>query len=126
MKFLSVPALGSIMLLILALALAGCLYNPAPGGIAVPPKPLSPAGNQPAACGFTTCHGADVACGTNPPGACTMQYAFGDKCRQYAYCNSSGSSCRLVTTTAYDACRACIQRCGGADSGEILSCEEKC
>jgi hypothetical protein len=31
-----------------------------------------------------------------------------------------------VTTPQYDSCKACIQKCGGADPAEIFTCEEKC
>jgi hypothetical protein len=125
MKSHSVPFAGSIALLVLALLLGGCLSNPAPGGAGTPQESTSPA--VPAAgCGFTTCHGSALACGANPPQACTMEYALGDTCRRYAYCDGSGGSCRLVTTTAFDTCRACVSRCGGADPAEVLTCEEKC
>jgi hypothetical protein len=77
-------------------------------------------------CGFTTCHGLDLACGANPPHVCTMEYALGDKCRQYAYCSGAGGSCRLVTTTAYDKCKACVQKWGGANTTGIFICDEKC
>jgi hypothetical protein len=78
------------------------------------------------ACGFTTCHGLDLACGTNPPQVCTMEYQLGDTCRQFAYCITTNSTCQLGTTPQYDTCRSCIQKCGGADPSEIFSCEEKC
>ena len=107
----------------LALLAAGCTAPPqggnTPPGITVTPV-VSPG------CGFTSCHGPDVACGNNPPQACTAIYQIGDKCRQYAYCSAANGSCTLVGSPAFDACKNCIARCGGADSTEILTCEEKC
>jgi hypothetical protein len=104
----------------LALLAAGCTA-PAQGGTAPPVvTDLSPAG-----CGFTSCHGLDLACG-QPPQACTATYQLGDRCRQYAYCTNANGSCTLVRTAAFDTCKSCMDRCGGADSTEILTCEEKC
>jgi len=116
------------VILILITSIAGCTSGP-PAGSAGSAPPISPsvsAGAGTSSCGFTTCHGLDLACGTNPPRVCTQEYALGDKCRQYAYCSGAGGSCQLVTTVQYDQCKACIQRCGGADTTEIFTCEEKC
>jgi hypothetical protein len=77
-------------------------------------------------CGFTSCHGTDLACGTVSPQACPMNYQIGDKCRQFASCERSGGSCRLITTSRFEACKSCVEKCGGADATEIFSCEEKC
>jgi len=106
-------------LVMLAVALAGC---------SSPQQSAPPVTTLPGAvsCGFTTCHGADVACGTHPPQVCTADYQLGDKCRQYAACTNANGTCSLVTTTRYDSCRSCIQKCGGADPAEIFGCEEQC
>jgi hypothetical protein len=107
-----------------AAVLAGCTSSPP----AVPP--VSPVVTPPptvsTSCGFSSCHGVDLACSTNPPQACTMEYQLGDKCRQYASCNSTGGTCTLVTTARFDSCKACIKQCGGADPAEAFTCEEKC
>jgi hypothetical protein len=55
-----------------------------------------------------------------------MVYQLGDKCRQYAYCDNSGGTCKLNTTPQFDSCKACVEKCGGADATEILTCEEMC
>lgn len=128
-----------ILFLILIILSAGCTSNSPPVGpiqtapvtpIVIPSVTLTfPPGTEgPGAstCGFTTCHGPDLACGPNPPQVCTALYQLGDKCRQYASCSDAGNSCRLVTTPQYDSCRVCVQKCGGADPAEIFGCEEKC
>jgi hypothetical protein len=117
-----------LAILVLIALCSGCSTSAPPGnnGSVLPMSPTVTAGTGTSSCGFTTCHGLDLACGTNPPQVCTMEYALGDKCRQYAYCSGAGGSCRLVTTAAYDQCKACIQKCGGADTTEIFICEEKC
>jgi hypothetical protein len=89
-----------------------------PAGTTIPAPSFS--------CGFTTCHGLDLACGRDPPQICTAVYQTGDKCRQYAYCTDAGGECTLVTTPEFDTCKSCIEQCGGADETEILLCEEKC
>lgn len=128
-----------IAFLILIFFVAGCTSNPSPGGGTLPPVttialptgtvtfPSVTAGSPGAStCGFTTCHGLDLACGPNPPEVCTALYTLGDKCRQYASCSSANDACKLVTTPQYDSCKACVQKCGGADPAEIFTCEEKC
>jgi hypothetical protein len=108
---------------ILTLIVAGCI-SPAPGGAAPPVATMTtPALST---CGFTSCHRLDLACGSRSPEVCTALYQLGDKCRQYAYCSTSGGTCTLVRTPAFDACRSCIEQCGGADATEIFTCEEKC
>jgi hypothetical protein len=77
-------------------------------------------------CEFTSCHGLDLACGPNPPKACTAIYQLGDKCRLYAFCSKANDTCQLVTTPQFDACKSCVGKCGGGDPAEFLSCEEKC
>ncbi len=118
---------------ILVLLVTGCVSSPP--GVAVPS--VTPTGETPVAettpaptlspvCEFTSCHGLDLRCGPNPPQACTAVYQLGDKCRQYAFCSKDNNTCQLVTTTQFDTCRSCIGKCGGADTAEILLCEEKC
>jgi hypothetical protein len=125
-----IPAL---CLVILMSGIAGCTYSPP--GETIPP--LTPTGETPVVettpaptispvCEFTSCHGLDLACGPNPPQACTAIYQIGDKCRLYAFCSRANDTCQLVTTPQFDACKSCIAKCGGADAAEILTCEEKC
>ncbi len=113
-----------LCLSVLAVLIAGCTA-PQQGGAAPPVSPgvtTAPA----ASCGFTRCHGLDLACGPNPPQACTAIYELGDRCRQYAYCDNTGGTCSLVKTPQFGSCKSCIEKCGGSDATEILSCEEKC
>ncbi|MGB9176326.1 MAG: hypothetical protein WCB46_06265 [Methanoregula sp.] len=126
-----------IVLLVAALCSAGCT-SVFPGGTKATPTPLPatvpapmPADTlSPIICGFTTCHGTDLACGTNAPQICTEEYRTGDRCRQYARCDASGGICTLVTTNPqYTACKACAERCqvqAGPDSLAASTCEEKC
>lgn len=111
---------------VVALLTAGCT-SPPQGNPAPPASPaVASTPVLPSACGFTSCHGLNLACGTNPPRVCPADYEIGDKCRQYAVCSSAGGACTLVTTPQFESCRSCVQRCGGGDPAEILSCEEKC
>jgi hypothetical protein len=109
-----------------------------PGDAKTTPTPLPPtvptavsSGTPaPSTCGFTTCHGSDLACGPNAPQICTEEYRIGDKCREYASCDTSGGSCTLVTNNPqYTTCKTCAEHCAiqaGADSLAAVSCEEKC
>jgi hypothetical protein len=122
-KTVYISITGSIVLVILV---AGCI-SPLPGGQVPPVSPVvTTITVSPSACGITSCHGLNLACGPNPPEVCTAIYQIGDKCRQYAYCSTTGGTCSLVTTPQFNACKTCIEKCGGADPAEILSCEEKC
>ncbi len=109
---------------------AGCTLNSG-GNVTPAPVPTTPPAMTPgqSACGFTTCHGADLACGTNPPDICTMEYRIGDRCRQYAQCDTGNGSCTLVIGQKFASCKACADRCqiqAGPDNLAALSCEEKC
>ncbi|MGA2917374.1 hypothetical protein [Methanoregula sp.] len=127
------------VVLVTALLAAGCTSAPKTGTTPATqvPTPVAPVttivtpGNPASAtCGFTTCHGFDLACGTNGPQICTTDYQPGDKCRQYAQCSSgSDGSCSLVTSPQYDSCKTCAQNCelrAGADNLAAASCEEQC
>lgn len=126
-----------IVMLSAALFTAGCT-SLSHDGAKITPTPLPPSVQTavpsgtptPSTCGFTTCHGSDLACGTNAPQICTEEYRTGDKCRQYARCDTSGGSCTLVTDNPkYTTCKACAEHCAiqaGADSLAAVSCEEKC
>ncbi len=132
MKNLSGVSLLCMVALVVVLLTAGCTLS---SGGDVPPSPvpattpLPPSTPAPAPCGFTTCHGTDLACGMDAPEVCTMEYRIGDRCREYARCDTSGGSCRLVTDPKFTACKACAERCqiqAGPNSQLALTCEEKC
>ena len=122
------------LLLVAALITAGCTLTS--GGKVTPTEipahilttlPAETPG--PSTCGFTTCHGLDLACGTNAPQMCTMEYRIGDRCRQYASCDTSGGGCSLVLEPKFIACKACVEKCqtaAGPDNLAAFSCEEKC
>ena len=127
------------LLIVAALIAAGCTLTS--GGKVTPtpvqtpnPTPIpttAPAETPgPSACGFSTCHGSDLACSTNAPQICTAMYQIGDKCRRYASCDTSGGSCTLVTSNPkFATCKACAEHCqiqAGADSLAAMTCEEKC
>jgi hypothetical protein len=122
------------LLLVAALFAAGCTLTPGgkitPTPVPIPVPITSPADTPaPSTCGFTSCHGLDLACGMDAPQMCTMEYRIGDKCRQYASCDTSGGSCGLVTGPKFTACKACVDQCQIAASADTLaafSCEEKC
>ncbi len=123
-----------ILVLIAVLFAAGCT-SVFPGSGKSTPLPTEPPTTGPAQtpgqtpCGITSCHGLDIACGPNPPQTCTMEYRLGDRCRQYARCDTSGGSCMLVIDAQFTACKACSERCqiqAGPNSMAALSCEEKC
>ena len=118
--------LSVICMAILTVLMTGCI-SPPQGGIVPPVSPtVTTIPAESPSCGFTSCHGPDLACGPNPPQVCTAIYQLGDKCRQYAYCSNTGGTCQLVTTRQFETCKTCIGKCGGADPAEIFSCEEKC
>ena len=123
--FLAISVMG---MAILTMLIAGCTSFPQGGAVptATPTIATTPPPTLSSTCGFTSCHGLDLACGPNPPQVCTAIYQLGDKCRQYAYCSTTNDTCRLVTTRQFETCKTCIGKCGGADPAEILSCEEKC
>jgi hypothetical protein len=122
------------VLLVALLMSAGCTLIP--GGKVTPtpepaplPTPVPAETPAPSGCGFTTCHGLDLACGTDAPQVCTMEYRIGDKCRQYARCDTTGGGCTLVKEPKFTACRSCVEQCqiaAGPDNLAAFSCEEKC
>jgi len=125
-------AISALFLVVLSMWSAGCISSPggavpsvSPTG-ATPVPETTPAPTLSPICEFTSCNGLDLACGPNPPQACTAIYQLGDKCRLYAYCSKANDTCQLVTTPEFEACRSCVETCGGADPAEIFSCEEKC
>jgi len=115
----------TICIAVLTVLVAGCT-SPQNDDLVPPVFPVVTTVTPSSTCGFTSCHGLNLACGPNPPEICTAVYQVGDKCRQYAYCSNTGGTCSLVTTPRFSSCRSCIEKCGGGDPAEILSCEEKC
>jgi len=106
------------VLLIAALCVAGCT-SVSPGNPAPPPDPAS--------CGFTTCHGLELACGADAPEVCDLSYRLGDKCRQYARCDMSGGSCILVKDPEFAICKTCVEQCEMySDPSHAFACEAKC
>jgi hypothetical protein len=126
-----------IIVLVAALFAAGCTSVFSGGATATPtpfPTPVptalpvsTPGGSY---CGFSTCHGTDLTCSMNAPQICTAMYQTGDKCRQYARCDTGGGSCTLVVDNPrFTTCKACAEKCqiqAGPDSLAATSCEEKC
>ncbi len=126
----TIPAFMTV--LAVTLLVAGCTSATHSGNANVAPgtTPVSPGNPVGTTCGFTSCHGLDLACGNHAPEACTMLYQMGDKCRRYAQCTSgSDGSCSLVTSPQFASCRACVEQCGrsaGSDPQQAFACEEKC
>jgi len=119
-----------VALLTAIVLFAGCTSAPPHTKPAPTVSPLTtapvPSGSS---CGITSCHGLDLACGANVPEVCTMEYRLGDKCRQYARCDSSGGSCTLVTDPQFARCKACVEQCAAretADPAAAFDCEAKC
>lgn len=113
------------VLLVAALLGAGCTSAPT-GGTTPVPTVTTPGQSS---CGLTSCHGLDLTCGTNAPQVCTMEYKLGDKCRQYARCDTGSGGCTLVTSPQFVTCKACVERCGfgaGPDALVAFDCEAKC
>lgn len=119
-----------MVLIVAALFAAGCTST-SPGSTIKGPPPVTP-GVTPgqSSCGFTTCHGLDLACGMNGPDICTTEYRLGDKCRQYAKCTSgSDGTCTLVTSPEFDSCKSCVETCENTiinDPQQAFACEAKC
>jgi hypothetical protein len=132
MKYPVLTISACMAVLAFTLLVAGCTSASHSGNATPTPgtTPVSPGNPVSTTCGFTSCHGLDLACGTHAPEACTMLYQMGDKCRQYAQCTSGSSgSCTLVTSPQFASCKACVEQCGkaaGSDPQQSFSCEEKC
>ena len=80
-------------------------------------------------CGVENCHGLDIQCGTNPPGACTMMYQVGDKCLKYAKCEIKNGQCQQTINPQFEQCKACAEKCESIsknDSVKVFECEAAC
>ena len=100
--------------LVLAVMTSGCITEDGT------PKP---------ACGIENCHGLAITCGSKVPEACTEEYAFGDRCRQFAICKMIDNECRLLKNEKFDTCASCAQRCKDAYQDDItgaFECESRC
>lgn len=82
-----------------------------------------------AVCGIENCHGADVICGPHPAEMCTMMYAVGDGCRQFAKCEIINGKCQLNPDPKFEECRNCIKKClknSKSDPASSFGCESQC
>jgi len=127
----SALCLGSGLALLVILVIGAGCTAPSTGNPQATPLPVTPAVTVPAgsSCGLTTCHGLDLACGPDAPQVCTMEYRLGDKCRQYARCDSSGGTCRLVTDPQFASCKSCVEQCAakaGSNGQAAFECEATC
>ena len=80
-------------------------------------------------CGIENCHGLDVTCGPKPAQMCTMMYAAGDGCRQYAKCVIIDGKCQLHPDPRFEKCKICIKKClEGLKKGPAAAfrCESQC
>lgn len=131
----SVPVI-CLLLLVAAIGAGGCTSASAPEGKTTPSTgpatvtaTIAAATPGQSACGITSCHGLDLACGYDAPQICTMEYRLGDKCRQYARCENTAAGCTLVKEARFDTCKTCVEQCQAAAQDNpvmAFSCEEKC
>ncbi|MFA6525079.1 MAG: hypothetical protein WCT33_02275 [Patescibacteria group bacterium] len=86
-------------------------------------------GNVNSNCALETCHGLNIKCGANPPEACTMMYAIGDKCLQYAECGIQNGECQPIQNSQFTQCASCVQNCIDTfadDNIGLFECESNC
>jgi len=82
-----------------------------------------------AVCGRENCHGLDIKCGPNVAEVCTMEYRLGDKCLRYVSCGIVDGVCQEIKNAAFDACKACVQKCEtdfAGDPQKSFDCESRC
>lgn len=80
-------------------------------------------------CRVQTCHGLEVKCGVGGPGMCTAMYQAGDKCLQYAECETTQGQCRHKTNAKFDACKSCVLKCEKENPNSpagAMNCESRC
>jgi hypothetical protein len=81
-------------------------------------------------CGVENCHGLDISCGPNVAQICTMEYKFGDICRQYVSCEYQNNQCRLVESLNFKICKQCVIECeskfADINLDQLFSCESAC
>lgn len=86
-------------------------------------------GSDSSACVVQNCHGLDISCGPKAPQMCTMMYALGDRCLQYARCGVQDGTCRQAENPQFTKCKACVQGCIASDMNDAakqFACEAKC
>jgi hypothetical protein len=94
-----------------------------------PNKPIKLPPQVSRQCGIESCHGLNITCGSNIPGACDTMYVSGDNCRKYANCQIIEGKCQLVKTQKFDDCKSCVERClvdFKDDYIKLSECEGKC
>jgi len=80
-------------------------------------------------CELENCHGLDIKCGPNPRNICTLEYAMGDRCLQYAKCGIQKDKCQQILNPQFSECKSCIQACinnNTNDSAKMFECESTC
>ncbi|MAG91199.1 hypothetical protein CMO83_03880 [Candidatus Woesearchaeota archaeon] len=80
-------------------------------------------------CGIENCHGLDIKCGSNVPDFCTEIYKLGDKCRQFANCETIDGSCQFVSNEQFEECKSCVDNCVAQyedDANKAFECESNC
>ncbi len=76
-------------------------------------------------CEVSNCHGMEVTCG-EPVEACTMEYALGDFCRDFASCQLNDGYCDLEKQPRFDSCVSCVTKCLELDPIDGFECENEC
>jgi hypothetical protein len=81
-------------------------------------------------CGIKNCHGLDVVCGyIDTRLACNAMYGAGDNCRQFVSCKEVNGQCVTETSSRFDVCKTCVERCekeNKDDPPRFFECESKC
>ena len=80
-------------------------------------------------CKLENCHGLDIKCGPNAPQMCTMEYAMGDRCLQYAKCGILNGKCQQLLNSQFTECKTCIEKCianGDTNGSNMFVCESLC
>ncbi len=80
-------------------------------------------------CALETCHGLDIACGSNPPMVCTEMYGVGDRCLKYAKCGVQDGKCQQIQDPKFTECKTCVQNCSDSNKDDVVKlfdCEGKC
>jgi len=86
----------------------------------------NPSGNPSDDCQITSCHGLDVACGSDGPQMCTMEYRLGDFCREFAVCQKVSGECQLAVNEKFESCKSCVESCTQTDPLDAFACEDVC
>jgi len=80
-------------------------------------------------CVAESCHGLNIICGPNTPEFCSMMYAAGDNCRQYANCQLIDGQCKLEKSPKFENCKSCVEKCELDYKDDVVNffeCESKC